>query len=338
MRAAIVLVCPGLTAGAAGAVGAVGPADPEATPAARRVLEYVQSIQGTRTLAGHHVMYGDMAVRELAFIEETTGRQPAVVEFEIGIFAEKGGPQDVEARRRLVKDAIAVWRGGGLVAMCWHWGTPARTRNSYPNTKVKFGIAAALAEGTPERAGLERDLDATAGTLAELREAGVPVLWRPLHEACGAWFWWGMEGADPARRLWRFMYDRFTRQHRLHHLIWVWSASQEQRMDWFPGAETVDVVGVDIYRAGQQGERGRYDRLAAVAGGKPVALTECDVLPDPDAMLARGFLWGWITTWHSEHVRKNRPEDLRRFYRHERVVTRDELPKFAGEEAAVRAP
>ena len=107
-----------------------------------------------------------------------------------------------------------------------------------------------------------------------------------------------------------------------------YSASQEMRVDWFPGGASVDIVGVDIYRAGQQGRRENYDRMASVAGGRPVVLSECDLLPDPEAMAASGPLWGWVTTWHTQYVRKNSPETLRRFYGHDRVVTRDELPRF----------
>ena len=32
-------------------------------------------------------------------------------------------------------------------------------------------------------------------------------------------------------------------------------------------------------------------------GGKPVALSECDVIPDPDAMKEQGYLWSWFSTW-----------------------------------------
>ena len=43
-------------------------------------------------------------------------------------------------------------------------------------------------------------------------------------------------------------------------------------------------------------------------------------------MKEQGFLWNWVTTWHSRHVRKNSSEFLQRFYTHELVLTRDELP------------
>ena len=36
-------------------------------------------------------------------------------------------------------------------------------------------------------------LDRIASALEELQDAGVVVLWRPLQEMNGSWFWWGMK-------------------------------------------------------------------------------------------------------------------------------------------------
>ena len=52
----------------------------------------------------------------------------------------------------------------------------------------------------------------------------VPVLWRPLHEAYGGWFWWGACGPKAFEQLWRLMFTRFTQVHQLHNLIWVYTA------------------------------------------------------------------------------------------------------------------
>jgi len=300
------------------------PAD--ASAGAQRVLNYLKSIQGKKTLAGHHVMYGKMMERDIDYIVKTTGKYPALVEFEGGIFARKYHADYTRIQEEIVQDAIAHWKKGGLVAICWHWGNPLKPVNTYANTKIEFDIEAALKEGTPEHGALIKDLDVTARMLKELRDAGVPVLWRPLHEICGGWFWWGMQGREKAQRLWKFIFRYYRTQHKLNNLIWVYSASHDMRTDWFPGGEYADVIGVDIYRRGQQEARSSHDRMAAIAGGKPVALSECDILPDPDVMKERGFLWSWVTTWHSRYLRKNSPESLKHFYQHELVITRDEMP------------
>ncbi|MCF7708935.1 MAG: glycoside hydrolase family 26 protein [Verrucomicrobia bacterium] len=305
----------------------VEPINPDATDEARAVLKFLNSIQGDKTLAGQHVIYGDATDREIGYIFENTGKRPALVEFEGGIFAKKYSDDYYERQDRLVEEAIEYWKKGGLIAICWHWGNPMKPRNTYQNTKVEFDIKASLREGTPEHEALIKDLDVTARMLKKLRDAGVPVLWRPLHEICGGWFWWSKQGKDPAQALWKFIYEYYTGHHNLNNLLWVYSASQEMRNEWFPGHEYADVIGVDIYREGEQDELANFNKMAAIAGDKPVALTECDHIPDPDVMAERGFLWNWFLPWHSRWLRSNEPEYLKRVYNHELVITLDEMPE-----------
>ncbi len=304
------------------------PTTSQASVEAQNVLTYLKSIHGRKMLAGHHVMYGNMMDRDLSYVVGTTRKYPALIEFEGGIFARKYHEDYTSIQKQLVQDAIAWWEAGGLVAMCWHWGNPLEPVNTYPNTKLEFDIEAALTEGTPEHEAMMKDLDVTAGMLKELRDANVPVLWRPLHEICGGWFWWSMQGQENAEELWRFIYTYYTEHHQLNNLLWVYSFSHEMRTDWFPGLEYMDIVGVDIYREGQQGKRANYAKIASVAGDKPVALSECDIIPDPDTMEAQRFLWSWFTTWHSTWIRKNDPAKLRAIYNHDLVLTRDELPDW----------
>ena len=301
---------------------------PPVSTEAQVVLDYLNFIQGEKMVAGHHVMYGRLKDRDLKYIVDTTGKFPGLIEFEGGIFARKYHEDYTSVQKQLVRDAIAYWKKGGLIAICWHWGNPLETRNTYQNTKIKFDIENAFKEGTAENRALVKDLDVTAEMLKELRDANIPVLWRPLHEICGGWFWWSMQGEETAERLWRYIYTYYTEHHKLNNLIWVYSFSQNLRTQWFPGLDYVDVIGVDIYREGQQGSRKNYDKVVSVAGPKPVALSECDIIPDPDAMKEQGFMWNWFTTWHSRWLRKNGPETLRRLYRHDLVITRDELPDW----------
>jgi len=302
------------------------PVNRHASVEARKVLDYLKSVQGKQMLTGHHVMYGRMKDRDLNFIVKTSGKYPALIEFEGGIFARKYHEDYTSIQKQLVEDAIAYWKGGGLIAICWHWGNPLEPRNTYPGTKVKFDIEAAFKEGTEEHKAMIKDLDVTAEMLKELRDANVPVLWRPLHEICGGWFWWSMQGEKNAERLWTFIYTYYTEHHKLNNLLWVYSFSQEMRINWFPGLEYLDVGGVDIYRKGQQDQRKNFEKVSSVAGTKPVALSECDIIPDPDVMKEQGFMWNWFTTWHSRWMRKNEPDYLKRIYNHELVITRDELP------------
>jgi hypothetical protein len=125
---------------------------------------------------------------------------------------------------------------------------------------------------TPAFARYRGQLDEIARGLADLQDAGVPVLFRPLHEMTGA-FWWGARDPVAFRLVWRDLFDYFTRVKGLHNLIWVWSPLVSTRaMDYYPGNAYVDVTGLDIYAVGVAGAKAVYAELAKT--GKPFAVTE----------------------------------------------------------------
>ena len=79
-----------------------------------------------------------------------------------------------------------------------------------------------LSPGTDLHARWERQIDRVAGYLAELQDAGVPVLFRPYHEMSGNWFWWGgRPGPQGLQELYRQLFNRYVRVHQLHGLVWV---------------------------------------------------------------------------------------------------------------------
>ena len=69
--------------------------------------------------------------------------------------------------------------------------------------------------------------------LKELQDAGVVVLWRPLPEMNGEWYWWGKtshpSNAEPYVNIFRDMYDYFTNVKGLNNLIWVYSPAHEDK-------------------------------------------------------------------------------------------------------------
>ncbi len=110
-----------------------------------------------------------------------------------------------------------AWKGQarGIVSLMWHWNAPTDLINSATNSWWRgfytdastFDVASVLADKTGARYQLLlRDIDAIAVELKKFQAADIPVLWRPLHEAQGAWFWWGAKGAGPYKGLWRLLY------------------------------------------------------------------------------------------------------------------------------------
>jgi hypothetical protein len=64
-----------------------------------------------------------------------------------------------------------------------------------------FNVESALRDtGNANYTLLIKDIDDIAVQLGLLRDAGVPVIWRPLHEAEGGWFWWGAKGPEVCKK------------------------------------------------------------------------------------------------------------------------------------------
>ena len=166
-----------------------------------------------------------------------------------------------------------------------------------------------------------------------LQDAHVPVLWRPLHEANGRWFWWGAHGPEPCKKLWRLMFDRFTSRHNLTNLIWVFSPGASTDLaDWYPGDEYVDIIGQDHYPMdGNNGPaKDVFDELVAFGrGNKLVALSENGPIPDPDRLVSEHAGWLFFTTWSGRTLtERNSNEQLIKAYRHPHVLNLGDLPNL----------
>jgi len=175
--------------------------------------------------------------------------------------------------------------------------------------------------------------------LQVLEDAGIPVLWRPLHEIDGGWFWWtDKENPENTAALWRLMYDHFTHVRKLDNLIWVYSAGVgkkevDYRKRFYPGAAYVDISGIDIYgvdfKTADQKYGEYYQAMAQVSAGKMLACGECDAIPDP-SLMQKGTLPKWLYAlpwWGTPSHR--RPADWAVMtMRHDFIVTLDELPAF----------
>jgi mannan endo-1,4-beta-mannosidase len=296
--------------------------NPRADPAARRLYAWLWNQYGRRTLTGQQEQgYNpENAQRELAYLERVTGRAPAILGFD---YIDPRDDARVNAR------AIDWARSGGIVTFCWHWGAPD-IGTGYENSKKDFDVAAALRAGTPQNRLMLAQMDHVAGLLKVLRDAGVTVLWRPFHEFSGDWFWWGKHGPDAFKALWRLMYDRYTRLHGLDHLIWVlgW-AGQNVDAAYYPGRDTVDIAGADIYVSDHGNLAPMFGQVKRIVGDTmPICLHENGPVPDP-ALLGPDSDWLWFMTWHTRWLTgadQNTPDLLKRYFASDRYLTKDELP------------
>ncbi len=333
--------------GISDAVYEVSPAliNPNATEQAKKLFAYLCECYGRVTLSGQVCDKG-MKGPELSAIYEVTGKYPAILGLDMMDHAPSrlawGGAGNA------TQQALAYHEAGGIITFCWHWSTPkayildGRDANGNPRwwgsfytENTTFDIEAIMNGSDPEgRASLDADIAGIAEQLLILQEAGVPVLWRPLHEASGGWFWWGAKGAEPCRQLWIYLYDQLTNVYGCNNLIWVWNG---QNRDWYPGDEYVDIIGEDIYadKHAYSAQNSKFVEALEYSGtNKIIALTENGVLFDIDNVISTNARWAWFNTWSGDFVQKNgryseeytEEEILIKTYSSEHVITLDELP------------
>ena len=227
------------------------PINANANADARSLLKYIGSIYGKNILSGQQ----DQA--SLDWVEQNVGKTPAILGLDLMDYTESRTSRGAVSTD--VDKAIAFAKRGGIVTFAWHWGAPVGLYDTpeqpwyrgFYTEATDFNIETALADTTNANYTLLiKDIDTIAVQLKKLQDAGVPVLWRPLHEAEGGWFWWGAKGPEPVKKLWDILYERLTVYHKLNNLIWVWNSVAT---DWYPGNAKVDINSADTYSQGDHG-------------------------------------------------------------------------------------
>jgi mannan endo-1,4-beta-mannosidase len=245
-----------------------------------------------------------------------------------------------------------LYKKGGIPTFCWHWKDPSQTVEAFyspssGNTpSVDFDILKAYKDApacetfdteSAEYKAIIRDMDRIAAYLLSLAEKDIPVLWRPVHEASGKWFWWGYRGANACKSLYKLMFERYTKVHHLNNLIWVWTTDEaSDALDWYPGDEYVDIVGRDYYYYPREKNHGSlvasFEKVKDIFGGKKIiTLSENGSVPHPDSMKADGAGWSWFMPWYGEYTmdgwaHDNTAEDWKSIMNNAYVITLDKMP------------
>lgn len=326
--------------------------NPYANLKTQNIYQYLKAIYGKRTLAGQCTDYGHNTETDALY--KGLGKYPAVRTFDF-IFDSpsycNGNPPATD-----VDLAIQWSKDGGLVAYDWHWHAPFGGATFYAD-QTSFDLSKAVTDEdlahmdledikqlqndkkiTREAYKLVEDIDAISELMQRMEDKNVTVLWRPLHEASGGWFWWGAKGAEPYKWLWKLMYERMTDYHELDNLIWVWNA---QSGDWYPGDEYCDIVALDIYNDAHDygASPSAFADLSGWANnGKLTTMAECGTMPDPDLIVRDNAYWLWFAVWNWDFIVVDGTPNLseaytsldmmKKVYDSEVIITRDELPKF----------
>lgn len=324
------------------------PVSEKSSVEARGLLRYIKQNYGECTLTGQYA--SSSRNYEIDEIHEKTGQYPAIRFGDIGGYAE--GKPPLESEIQAAKD----WaKRGGIVGMMWYWRSPGKESSIYAND-TSFDLSKAVTSEKIAELGISElqelcrdgviskeclalieDIDDVSEGLLELADEGIPVLWRPLHEAGGGWYWWGAKGAEPYKWLYNLMFERMTMYHKLDNLIWIWNG---QDQDYLVDENRYDIASMDIYlNAGSKfGSRSeQFQWLKKITEGKKIlALSECSSVPGIDEMLRDKSVWAFFGLWFGEYMSGNdsspdkgytSDSELYRIYNAENTIT---LDKYAG--------
>lgn len=280
-----------------------------ATANTKKLYSFLKDSYGKYVITGQQCD-GGINGNEFKAIKNLTGDYPALLGLDLMDYTPSRTA--FGASSSAVEKAIEFANKGGIVTLCWHWNAPTEYLNSTANSSdgwwggfytqsSKFDIAKVMnGQDAKGKKLLDRDIKEIAKQLKRLEKAGVPVIWRPLHEASGGWFWWGAKGSDAYKKLWKYLYNELTNTYGCNNLIWVYNG---QSADWYPGDEYVDIVGEDIYPGNHVYDPQVSRFKQAISYGsktKITALTENGCIFDIDSAVSINALWCWFMTWGGE--------------------------------------
>lgn len=286
------------------------------------VWNYLRSVYGKQVITCQQMM-GNECYEDLVFYNATNDLT-AMKGYDF-IFCTGSYHSD-----DMVDEAIE-WskESGGLCAFTWHWNVPKDIDNPeggyafYTSEITNFSQVNAVTPGTKEYKTVIHDIDLIATKIQRMESEGVTILFRPLHEASGAWFWWGLQGRDSAtnevfQKLWYMIYDRLENYHKLTNIIWVWNGQNPhtaihpnafdiEGIDRYYDQEDISAEALSTYYEKCYGELAGYDKYCAeLAGmestGKMMALTECGYIPDPEGIKAANTMWLYYMVWNGDFI------------------------------------
>ncbi len=161
-------------------------------------------------------------------VYQIAGKYPAVWGSDFG-FLDGEDKDSILHRDLMIEEAKKQSAAGSIITLCWHMLRPTEDEpgKADPNGRMspswRGSVQAKLTDeqwlelitpDTPLHLRWEKYIDTAAGFLKQLQDAHVPVLWRPMHENNGAFFWWGgRPGPFGTAQLYRELYFHLMTLH-----------------------------------------------------------------------------------------------------------------------------
>lgn len=304
-------------------------------PATSQVLQFLESISGYETVAGeHNAEPNSDPTKSTDSIFAITGMYPALWS---GDFLYEAS--NIATRWTMIHEAKAEWDKGALVQLMWHvcpptCGEPCPWRG---DCGVLSHLSDAqwdslITDGTALNDAWKKEMDGIVPYLQYLKDNGVEVLFRPLHEMNQSAFWWGgRPGPNGTARLYQITHDYLVKTKGLTNLIWEWDLQDFPSLitdvnSYDPGSSYWDILTLDVYGSDGQMYTGyKYGIISQKAGNKPIAIGECAQLPT-DSVLQRQPKWTFFMGWATDVFSYNTPAQIQDVYNSPNVITLGQMP------------
>ena len=306
------------------------------SPEAENLLQYLKEIEGEKTLSGTTANV-NWNINEAKWVNKHTGKWPALNFFDF-IHLPFSPSNWIDYSN--ITEVYNWHKNGGIVGCMWHWNMPTNDGQDWTctpgtgNKETGFDVRKIFEPESAEYKQMMNDIDKVASTLKKLKQRKIPVLWRPLHEAGGQWFWWGLDAEAPDNLLMPF---------------WVWTSAAawnrpySEGYKWYPGDEYVDIVGIDIYNNSSASNiySTCYKMLRKKSPDKLIALTECGSLAPISQQWKAGARWLYFAPWYDYERTNNTSSEAFKSTEHQHcnvewwndafsndyVLTRDEFKR-----------
>ncbi|MCD7823317.1 MAG: hypothetical protein LUG86_04785 [Oscillospiraceae bacterium] len=280
-----------------------------ATEATAALYKDLCEMYGESVLTAQQCSQGSNA--EIYAVAAVTGKYPLIRLGELSGYSAGVDTGDIEL-------AIDYYQSGGIIGYSWYWTMNGscyleESGFSLSNAVTTHDVAHMSIEKVTEllsTGGVSEEcceiiegIDLIAEQLSKLSDLGIPVMLRPLPEAGNGEFWWG-EDLESYIWLYQLIYNRLTDYYMLDNIIWIWNA---QDVDWYVGDDYCDIISLDVYDFSlgawdNQSHVTALVRMMELSSDKPIAISECNVLPSPANIKKDNAYWLFASVFSGSYT------------------------------------
>ncbi len=317
--------------------------DPAATPETVALWNYLKSVYGQKMLTG---CWTETQFGGNANVVKCSGETPAIWGQDMNSwYRSRTDPYWISTWNSNIQGFKTAHKRGQILQVNWHWQmVSSKVNGAY--SRDAWGKDASgngqmmtsqqwsdiVTPGTDLYNAMIEDIDYHIVNflkrIVDDKGKPIPIIFRPLHEIDGGWFWWTCP-SDPAKtaNLFKIMQDRIINFHGVHNLIWVFnpavvcnntswppfqSSELARRKAYYPGDDFCDITGIDLYDydpavRGTYANSGKtyrdaWNMMKAITPSKMIALCESEGLPNPDKCFTDPNYAPWLycLPWYSD--------------------------------------